>query len=88
MIELEVGTHSIMNHLYKHPKKFKDEIERAIKELLYLGLIIPSLSPFASSMVLVKKKDGMLRMCINYRGLNKKTINNQYPIPIFDELID
>ena len=77
-----------MNRLYKHLKKFKYKIERGIKDLLDLGLIKKSLSPFASSMVLVKKKDGMLSMCINYRGLNKKTINNRYPIPIFDELID
>jgi len=87
-IELEAGTLPIKIHPYKHPKRLKDEIEKAIKELLELGLIIPSSSPFAYSVVLVKKKDGTLRMCIDYRVLNKKTIKNRYPIPRIDELMD
>eukprot|EP00253_Pinus_taeda_P014308 PITA_14308 len=57
-------------------------------ELLALGHIRPSTSPFASSVVLVKKKDGTLRMCIDYRALNKKTLKNRYPIPRIDELMD
>ena len=56
MIELEVGTLSIIIQPYKHPKRLIDEIERAIKELMELGLIRPSTSPFASLVVLVKKK--------------------------------
>ena len=81
MIELKSGTHPIKIHPYRHPKRFKDEIEKEIKELLDLSLVRPSSSPFAYSMVLVKKKDGTLRMCIDYWALNKKTIKNQYPIP-------
>jgi hypothetical protein len=50
--------------------------------------IRPSTSPFASSMVSVKKKDGTMRMCIDYKALNKKTIKKRYPIPMIDELID
>jgi len=46
------------------------------------------MSPFASSVVLVKKKDGTLRMCIDYRALNKKTLKNRYPIPRINELMD
>jgi hypothetical protein len=72
---------------YKHPKKFKDEIEKAIKELLEMGHIRLSSSPFASSVVLVKK-DGTMRMCIDYRAFNKKTIKTRYPIPRIDELLD
>ena len=53
-----------------------------------MGFIRPSFSPFASSMVLVKEKDGTMRMCIDYKALNKKTIKNRYPIPCIDELID
>jgi hypothetical protein len=81
MIELEAGATPVITAPYRHPKKFKDEIEKAIKELLAMGHIRPSMSPFASSIVLVLKKDGTLRMCIDYRALNKKTIKNRYPIP-------
>jgi hypothetical protein len=73
---------------YRHPRRFKDEIEKEIKELLAMGHIRPSSNPFASSVVLVLKKDGTMRMCIDYRALNKKTIKNWYPIPHIDELMD
>jgi hypothetical protein len=77
MIELEVGATPVTTTPYRHPKKFKDEIEKAIKELLAMGHIRPSLSPFASSVILVLKKDDMLQMCIDYRVLNKKMIKNR-----------
>jgi hypothetical protein len=88
IIELEEGAKPVITTPYRHPKKYKDEIEKAIKELLDMGHIRPSSSPFASSVVLVKKKDGTMRMCIDYRALNKKTIKNRYPIPQIDELLD
>ena len=72
---------------YRHPKAYQDEIERAIQELLALGHIRPSTSPFASSVVLVKKDD-TFRMCIQYMTLNKKNLKNRYPIPRMDELMD
>jgi hypothetical protein len=72
----------------RYLKAYKDEIEKAIKELLEMGHIRPSSSPFVSSLVLVKKKDGTMRMCIDYRALNRKTIKNRYPIPRIDELMD
>jgi hypothetical protein len=53
-----------------------------------MGHIRPSSSPFASSVVLVLKKDGTMRMCIDYRSLNKKTIKKGYLIPRIDELMD
>jgi hypothetical protein len=87
-IELEEGAKPVITTPYRHPKKYKDEIEKAIKEILDTGHIRPSSSPFASSVVLVKKKDGTMRMCIDYRALNKKTIKNRYPIPRIDELLD
>jgi hypothetical protein len=88
MIELEAGATPVITTPYRHPKKFKDKIEKAIKELLAMGHIRPNRSPFASSVVLVLKKDGTLWMCIDYRVLNKKTIKNRYPIPRIDELMD
>jgi hypothetical protein len=88
MIELEAGATPVITTPYRHPKKFKDEIEKTIKELLAMGHIRPNMSPFASSVVLVLKKDGTLRMCIDYRALTKKTIKNRYPIPRINELMD
>ena len=88
IIELEEGVHAVITTPYRHPKAYKDEIEKAIRELLEMGHIRPSTSPFASSVVLVKKKDRTMRMCIDYKALNKKTIKNRYPIPQIDELMD
>jgi hypothetical protein len=87
-IELEAGATPVIIAPYRHPKRFKDDIEKAIKELLAMGHIRPSTSPFASSVILVLKKDCTLWMCIDYRALNKKTIKNRYPIPRIDELMD
>jgi hypothetical protein len=88
IIELEVGANPIITTPYRHPKKYKDEIEKAIKELLDMGHIRPISSPFALSVVLVKKKDGTMRMCIDFWSLNKNTIKNRYPMPRIDELLD
>ena len=88
IIELEEGTKPLMITPYMHRKRLKDEIEKTIKELLAMGHIWPSKSPFTYFLVLVKKKDGTLRMCIDYKVLNKKTIKNRYPIPWIDNLLD
>jgi hypothetical protein len=53
-----------------------------------MGHIIPSSIPFASSIVLIKKKYGTMHTCIDYRALNKKNIKNKYPIPMIDEILD
>ena len=65
-IELEEGTKPIVTTPYRHPHKYKEEIEKTIKELLEMGHIQRSSSPFASSLVLSKKKDETMRMCIDY----------------------
>lgn len=73
---------------YRSLKIYKDEIKKIIKELLDMGFIQPSSSPFASLVVLVKKKDGTMQICIEYHMLNKNTIKNIYPITRVDDLID
>jgi hypothetical protein len=85
---LEEVSKLVITTPYRHPNKFKCEIEKSIKEFLEMGHIRPSSSPFTYSVVLVEKKDGTTRMCIDYRALNKKTIKNRYRIPRIDELLD
>ena len=64
------------------------EIKKQIQELLDKGVIEPSSSPCGSLIVLVPKKDGTWRMCIDFRALNKITIKNRYPLPRIDDLLD
>ena len=66
IIELEKDAKPVITTPYQHPQKYKDEIEKAIREILVMGHIQPSSSPFASPVVLVKKKYGTMRMCIDY----------------------
>ena len=64
------------------------ELKSQIKDLLDKGFIRPSISPWDAPVLFVNKKDGSLRMCIDYRQLNKVTIMNKYPLPQIDDLFD
>ncbi|KAJ4800100.1 polyprotein [Rhynchospora pubera] len=66
----------------------KIEIEKIVEELLQSGYIRASTNPFASPILLVKKKDQSWRLCVDYRKLNDNTVKNKFPIPIIDDLLD
>ena len=59
-----------------------------LEDLLQKSYIRPSVSPWGESVLFIKKKDGTLRLCIDYRELNKITIKNKYPLPRIDDLFD
>lgn len=64
------------------------ELKEQLQELLDKGFISPSVSPWGAPVLFVKKKDGTMQMCIDYRELNKITIKNKYPLPRIDDLFD
>nr|KYP41166.1 Transposon Ty3-I Gag-Pol polyprotein [Cajanus cajan] len=64
------------------------ELKKQLEELLEKQFIRPSVSPWGAPVLLVKKKDGSFRLCVDYRQLNKFTIKNKYPLPRIDDLMD
>ena len=65
-----------------------EELRRQLKELLDAGYIRPSKAPYGAPVLFQKKHDGSLRMCIDYRALNKLTVKNKYPIPLIADFFD
>ncbi|PKI72521.1 hypothetical protein CRG98_007085 [Punica granatum] len=69
------------------PSELK-ELKVQLQELLEKGFIRHSVSPWGAPVLFVKKKDGSLRLCIDYRQLNRVTVRNKYPLPRIDDLFD
>ena len=88
VIELAPGVQAVSRAPYRMAPAELKELKIQLQELLDLGFIRPSFSPWGAPVLFVKKKDGTLRMCIDYRELNKLTIKNKYPLPRIDDLFD
>jgi hypothetical protein len=87
-IELTQSTPPNPRSVYRMSPSELDELKKQLDELIAAGFIRPSKSPFGAPVLFVKKKDGTMRMCVDYRDLNRITIKNRYPLPRVDELFD
>lgn len=87
-IPMKPGTQPISKSMYRLSPSENREVKRQIEEGLHMGWIQASESPWAAPILFVHKKGGGLRMCIDYRALNKVTIRNQYPLPRIDDMFD
>ena len=78
----------IKQRAYRASHHHRQEIEKQVEEMLCNGIIEPSVSPWASSVVLVTKADNTLRLCIDYWNLDKVTIKDSYPLPHVQDTLD
>jgi hypothetical protein len=88
VIDLVPGIGPIAKRPYRMIADELAELKKQLQELMDKGFIMPSDSPWGSPVLFVKKKDGSMRMCVDYRSLNVVTIKNKYPLPCIDYLLD
>ena len=87
-IEILPGTSPTSRAPYKMAQTELKELKIQLQELLDKGFIRPSVSPWGAPVLFVKKKDDTLRMCIDYRKINKVTVKNKYPLSRIEDLFD
>jgi hypothetical protein len=87
-IEIKLGTEPIVRTTYQMSTLELQELKMQLKELLHLGIICPSVSPWGAPVIFIWKKDGSWRLCIENRQLNKAMNKNQYLLPRIDDLFD
>jgi hypothetical protein len=88
MIELIPGTAPIAQRPYRMNPQELEELKKQLADMLSKGLIRPSASPWGSPVLFVNKRDGTIRLCVDYRKLNEVTIKNKYPLPKIEDLFD
>jgi hypothetical protein len=87
--EINTGDHRpIRQALRRHPLAHLEVIDEEVNALLRHGIIEPAASAWASNLVLIRKKDGSLRMCVDYRNLNAVTCQDTYPLPHIDNCLN
>ena len=87
-ILLVEGANPVNQKPYRYAVHQKNEIDKMVRELMEAGTIQASASPYASPVVLVKKKDNSWRLCVDYRKLNTLTVKDRFPIPLIEDLMD
>ena len=87
-IDLVPGTRPVSMEPYRMSASEFSELKKQLEGLLENKFVRPSVSPWGAPVLLVKKKDGSMRLCVDYRQLNKVTIKNKYPLPRIDDLMD
>jgi hypothetical protein len=87
--EIPTGNHTpVAVRPYRAPVHLRETLSKEIEEMLKAGVIAPSYSPWSAPVVLVTKKDGSMRFCVDYRRLNAITERDEYPLPRISDLID
>jgi len=87
-IKLKDNSNLFYGPIYPLTETERDELKKYLKENLEKGFIRKSTSPAGAPILFVRKKDGTLRLCIDYRKLNDMTIRNSYPLPLIGDLLD
>ena len=91
LMELRIltGDHPpVSSHPYRVPPRWVKDVRAQVDHLVELGIVIPSTSPWSSSIVPVKKKDGGVRVCVDFRAVNALTSPDPYQMPRIDEILD